>query len=47
MFIKIKLHEEGMMLTEKLLESFQGWNAHAKWADSYKLINELGNRIII
>ncbi len=37
MFIKIKLHEEGMMLTEKLLESFQGWNAYAKWANSFKL----------
>ena len=22
---------------EKILESFQGWNAYAKWADSYRL----------
>ncbi len=37
MLIKIKLFEQGSMSYEKLLESFQGWNAYAKWANSHKL----------
>jgi RNA-directed DNA polymerase len=34
---KIKQYQEGELGKEKLLESFQGWNAYAKWANSYKL----------
>ncbi len=34
---KIKLLKEEKISYEKLLESFQGWNAYAKWADCFKL----------
>ncbi len=37
MQIKIKLFRDELLSYEKLLESFQGWNAYAKWANSYKL----------
>ena len=37
MLIKIKLFEEGMITAEQLFESFQGWNAYAKWANSFNL----------
>lgn len=37
MLMKIKQYKEGLMSYEKLLESFQGWQAYAKWANSYKL----------
>ncbi len=30
---------------EKILESFQGWNAYAKWADSYKFRREIVRKI--
>ena len=32
---------------EKLLEIFQGWNAYAKWANSYKLRKAVIKRIYI
>lgn len=32
---KIKTYKEGEISKEKILETFQGWNAYAKWADSY------------
>jgi len=34
---KIEMFKQGLMNEEKFLESFQGWNAYAKWANSYKL----------
>lgn len=34
---KIEDFKQDRTSKEKLLESFQGWNAYAKWADSYKL----------
>ena len=34
---KIVAYKTGKISKEKLLDSFQGWNAYAKWADSYKL----------
>ena len=45
MLIKIKLFKEGFMSYEKLLESFQGWNAYAKWANTHKLREEIFNQI--
>jgi len=45
MLIKIKLFKENILPYEKLLESYQGWQAHAKWADSYKLRNDLSKII--
>ena len=37
MLLRIKEYKEGKFSYEKLLESFQGWSAYAKWANSYKL----------
>jgi hypothetical protein len=37
MFAKVKKYKSGEISKENLLESFQGWNAYAKWANSYKL----------
>ncbi len=34
-FIYFKAHEE--ISKEKILESFQGWQAYAKWANTFKL----------
>ena len=50
MFAKVEEYKQGKILKEKLLKSFQGWNAYAKQANSYKLrknvvrmINNLGD----
>jgi len=34
---KIEMFQQGLMDKKKFLESFQGWNAYAKWANSYAL----------
>ena len=36
MLSKVEKYKEGKIGKEKLLESFQGWQAYAKWADSFK-----------
>lgn len=46
MVFKIKLYEEGILSYEKLLESYQGWNAYVKWADSFKLRGKIFDEII-
>lgn len=38
---KINLFKNNKTSFEKLLESFNGWQAYAKWADSYKLRDNL------
>ena len=45
-FAKIKAYKREEISYEKLLESFQGWNAYAKWADSYKLRKEIEKNIL-
>ena len=42
---KIKKYKNCELGKEKLLESFQGWNAYAKWANSYKLRREVVKKI--
>ncbi len=37
MLRKVEMFKQGLMSGEKFLESFQGWNAYARWADSFKL----------
>jgi len=37
MMRKAEMFKQGLISKEKFLESFQGWNAYAKWANSYKL----------
>ena len=34
---RIRQHKEGEISYSELLESYQGWSAYAKWADTYKL----------
>ena len=37
MYLMIKKYKRKEISKDKLFESFQGWQAYAKWADSYKL----------
>ena len=37
MLSKVKNYKDGKLNKEKLLESFQGWNAYAKWADTFEI----------
>jgi len=37
MFLKIRKYRNADLNKEKILEIFQGWNAYAKWADSFEL----------
>ncbi len=43
--VKINLYKQGELGKEQLLESFQGWNAYAKWANSYKLRKKIIKKI--
>lgn len=42
---KIEQYQDGKIIKEKLLESFQGWNSYAKWADSLGLRREIVKKI--
>ena len=35
---KVKMFNKKLITKDKLNESFQGWQAYAKWADSYKIV---------
>ena len=41
MFSKIEQYRNGEITHEKILESFQGWQAYVKWANTYKFRNRL------
>ena len=41
---KIELFEVGKISNEKMAEIFQGWNAYAKWANTYGLIDNIINK---
>lgn len=45
MLLKIEKYKQDKIGKEKMLESFQGWQAYAKWADSYKPRKEIHNEI--
>ena len=45
MFAKIEDYKQGKVSKNKMLESFQGWNAYAKWANSFKLRREVVEKI--
>jgi len=45
MFSVVEEYKKGEINKEKLLESFQGWNAYAKWATSYNLRKSVLRRI--
>ena len=38
---KIRSYKEGIITKDKITESFQGWQAYAKWANTYKLRKNL------
>jgi RNA-directed DNA polymerase len=44
-FLIVEKYKKGEVPKEKFLEIFQGWNAYAKWADSFKLLNNLKNNL--
>ena len=44
---KIKLFNEGKLSYGKLVESFDGWCAYAKWANNYKLKTEFSRMIVL
>ena len=43
MSLRVKCCNKGIISEQKLLESVQGWNAYAKWANSYKLRKTFSN----
>ena len=45
MLVKIEQYKEGKISKEKILESFNGWNAYAKWANSLKLRRRVVRKI--
>ncbi len=45
MLLKIESYKNGKITKEKILESFQGWNAYAKWANSLKIRRMVVKRI--
>jgi len=45
MIIKIEKYKNKQITQEKLPESFQGWQAYAKWVDTYKLRKNTFNLI--
>jgi len=47
MLFKIGQYRNGMISKSNLLESFQGWNAYAKWADSLELRRKIAKKIRI
>ncbi len=44
---KINEFNTGMLDYSRLFNSFQGWNAYASWANSYKLVERLIKKIQI
>jgi retron-type reverse transcriptase len=45
MFAKIEEYKRDEISKEKMLESFHGWDAYAKWAESYKLRREIVGKL--
>jgi len=45
--LRIKQFKNQEISYEKLLESFNGWNAYSKWANYYKLRKDILNKIFI
>ncbi len=45
MFAKVEDYKQGKLSKDKILKSFQGWNAYAKWANSLGVRREVVKRI--
>jgi len=46
MFRKIRAYKNGKMSFERIFEIYKGWEAYAKWSNSYKLRNKAKRAII-
>ena len=44
-FLKVEKYKRGEISKEKILESFQGWQAYSKWANSHKLRRRVVRKI--
>ncbi|MEK6882995.1 MAG: RNA-directed DNA polymerase [Nanoarchaeota archaeon] len=42
---KVELYKDEIINHEEILESFQGWQAYAKWANTFKLRKEVIKKI--
>lgn len=42
---KLKLFCEGEIAYEKLIESFEGWKAYAKWANSRNVMKKIAREL--
>jgi retron-type reverse transcriptase len=47
MLVKVENYKKGKISKEKLLEIFQGWNAYAKWANSFELRGRVVKKIYV
>lgn len=47
MLLKVKKYKTREISKEDILESFQGWNAYAKWVNSYRLRKEIVKKIYV
>ena len=47
MFSKIKKFEKDELTKLETMQSFQGWNAYVKWANTYKIRKKVLKRINI
>jgi len=45
MHVKVRKYKEDEISYDKIMESFQGWNAYAKWADSFGVRREILKKI--
>ena len=45
MISKVKIFHKGGLTKKEILESFQGWNAYGKWANSFKLRKNVVKKI--
>ncbi len=45
MLRKIELYKNGELSHKKILESFQGWQAYARWANTYKLRKDIVRKL--
>jgi hypothetical protein len=43
--LKIEKYKRDKVSKEKIIKSFQGWNAYAKWANSYNLRKEIEDKL--
>src|SRR3989344_5959832 len=47
MLFVVEKYKDNELSKEKMLESFQGWNAYAKWADSFKIRKSVVRKIYV